>query len=158
MDNYVDRGEVCNSFSVCIRCYAKDLTMTSAPATKFQHNLKELRTNKGLSQSDLARLILGTQTDARGYEVARNRDRISAYERGRASPEEENLEKIAEALGVSASELAPELSGQRGRNAPATVTMRVLEGGVNVHLEVNTITTLAIASQVIAMLSEDDPA
>ena len=126
--------------------------MTSAPATKFQHNLKELRTNKGLSQSDLARLIWGTQTDARGYEVARNRDRISAYERGRASPEEVNLAKIAEALGVSVSELAPELSGQRGRSAPATVTMRVLEGG-NVHLEVNTITTLAIASQVIAALS-----
>ena len=132
--------------------------MTSAPATKFQHNLKELRVSKNLSQSDLARLIWGTMTDGRGYEVARKRDRISAYERGRASPEEENLAKIAEALGVTASELAPELSGQRGRNAPATVTMRVLEGGAKVHLEVNTITSLAIASQVVAALSEGDDA
>ena len=133
-------------------------TIINETTTKFQHNLKQLRTSKGMSQSDLARLIWGVMTDKRGYEVARNRDRISAYERGRASPEEENLAKIAEALGVTASELAPELSGQRGRNAPATVTMRVLEGGVNVHLEVNTITTLAIASRVIAALSEGDPA
>jgi transcriptional regulator with XRE-family HTH domain len=132
-------------------------TIINETTTKFQHNLKQLRTSKGMSQSDLARLIWGTMTDQRGYEVARNRDRISAYERGRASPEEENLKKIAEALGVTASELAPELSGQRGRNAPATVTMRVLEGG-NVHLEVNTITTLAIASQVIAALSAGEVA
>ena len=124
----------------------------------FQANLKAMRNKKGLSQSDLARLVWGTVTDARGYEVAKNRDRISAYESGRASPKEENLVSLAEVLGVSVRELSPEGAGLLAVNTPSTVSMRVLEGGGGVHLEVNTITSLAVASQIIVLLSADEDA
>jgi len=53
---------------------------------------------KKMSQSDLAREIWGTTKDSRGHDVARNRDRITDYVKGRAYPEPKNLEKLAQAL------------------------------------------------------------
>ena len=78
---------------------------------RFARRLQELRTNKGLSQSDLARLIWGSQTNKHtGRLEARNRDRISVYEMGKAWPDPHNLVKIAAALGVSPEELAPDIT------------------------------------------------
>lgn len=53
-----------------------------------------------ISASDLARGVWGTMTDPRGYEVARNRDRIGHYLSGKSYPAMENLKKIAKVLGV----------------------------------------------------------
>ncbi len=44
---------------------------------EFGRRVHDLRMARGMSQSDLARAIGGTTKDARGYDVARNRDRIS---------------------------------------------------------------------------------
>jgi hypothetical protein len=41
---------------------------------------------RGFNRSDLARLIWGTVPDTRGYDVAKNRDRIGAYLRGNSYP------------------------------------------------------------------------
>jgi len=62
-------------------------TATVAPVErlgikKFATRLYELRTEAGMSMSDLARKIWGTTTDARGYPVAKNKDRISRWEKG----------------------------------------------------------------------------
>lgn len=63
---------------------------------------------KKLSQSDLARAIWGDTKDARGYKVARNRDRITHYLKGRAYPEPGNLKKLAKALDLEIEALQVE--------------------------------------------------
>jgi transcriptional regulator with XRE-family HTH domain len=82
----------------------------------FADRLAKLMQDKNMKQSDLARKIWGTTKDRRGYEVARNRDRISAYLARAGIPEPENLQKLAEAL-----DCAPEdLVGPEGMTRPLT--------------------------------------
>lgn len=59
-----------------------------------------------LSASEIARRIWGTTKDRRGYDVARNRDRIGHYLSGNSYPEPDNLAKLAEALGVAIEDIA----------------------------------------------------
>jgi len=59
-----------------------------------------------ISCSELARRAFGTIKDDRGYDVARNRDRVGAYLKGTSYPTPANLQKIAGALGVPVAELA----------------------------------------------------
>jgi transcriptional regulator with XRE-family HTH domain len=62
--------------------------------------------SRGLSKSDLARLIWGSCTDPKtGYMVAKKRDRITAWVNGKAFPTDENLDLIAKALGITVEEL-----------------------------------------------------
>ena len=60
---------------------------------KLGENIKKIREAKGMSQGDICRI---TAMD-RGY--------ISRVENGSKNPTISNLEKIAKALGVTASEL-----------------------------------------------------
>lgn len=50
-------------------------------------------------------MIWGTTKDKRGYDVARNRDRIGHYLRGNSYPDRENLLKLADALGIAPKRL-----------------------------------------------------
>lgn len=61
---------------------------------------------KGWNQSDLAKAMWGTTVDSRGYKVARNRDRITHYVKGRAYPEPENLAKLVHHLGLRMEDVA----------------------------------------------------
>lgn len=124
---------------------------------KFSTNLYRLRVEKGMSQSDLAREIWGTVTDARGYTVAKNKDRISRWENGSQVPEAQNLQAVADALGVSVEDLAPDLTAKRmDADENPAVQMTMVQGQPGrVHLIVNTLTSLEIASKVIALLSSD---
>jgi hypothetical protein len=61
-----------------------------------------------VSASEVARRIWGTTKDSRGYDVARNRDRIGHYLAGTSYPEPDNLVKLANAVGVSVEELTIE--------------------------------------------------
>ena len=61
---------------------------------------------KGLNASNLARQVWGETTDNRGYKVAKNRDRIGHYLAGVSFPEEDNLQRLAAALGLPYEELA----------------------------------------------------
>ena len=124
---------------------------------RFPDRLYVARTRKGWSQSDLAREIWGTVEDARGYTVARNRDRISAYERGKATPERANLDALAQALGLPPEELAPDLLMDKDDAAgrPPSLRLTVLGDGTDaVRLQVDMVTDLATASKVVALLSE----
>jgi hypothetical protein len=71
----------------------------------FAKALGEAMRRANLSPSDVARLVWGTMTDKRGYEVARNRDRIGHYLKGVSFPEPENLQRLADAVGSSVEEL-----------------------------------------------------
>lgn len=121
----------------------------------FANRLKQLRTAKGLSQSELSRAIWGTTTDKRGYEVARNRDRISAYEKGTSKPTRTSLDAVAEELGVSADALAPDLVSKEVFTDPdPTVEIRMAEGG-NMFVRVNTSCTQATAFKIVELLNSD---
>ena len=69
-------------------------------------NLKYLRAMHGWSQSELARRVWGSIPTKTGRLVAKNRDRISVYEKGKSQPRQRHLEAIATALGVRADDLA----------------------------------------------------
>jgi len=71
-----------------------------AVTNTFANTLRELMLEKRISASDLAREVWGTTKDKRGYDVARNRDRIGHYLSGKSYPGRDNLQKIAKVLGV----------------------------------------------------------
>lgn len=71
----------------------------------FADTVQAALLKKGMNASQLARLIWGETQDGRGYNVAKNRDRIMYYLRGQSFPNEENLEKLARALGLNVEEL-----------------------------------------------------
>jgi hypothetical protein len=71
-----------------------------------------------LSASAVARRVWGTTKDKRGYDVARNRDRIGSYLSGASYPEPENLRRLADAVGVPVEELA--LKGPRPARASSS--------------------------------------
>jgi transcriptional regulator with XRE-family HTH domain len=73
---------------------------------EFAERLREAMQREGLNASDVARRVWGEIQDKRGYYVARNRDRIGFYLAGVSFPEDENLRKLAEAVGLSYEALA----------------------------------------------------
>jgi transcriptional regulator with XRE-family HTH domain len=122
----------------------------------FARRLHELRVQKGMTQSDLAREIWGETTDVRGNVVARNRDRISQYEKGQSFPDPHNLEKLAKALGITADELAPDITAAAIDREDPAVQLTAIAGHPNqVYLKVNTLTSIRIASQIIALLTDE---
>jgi transcriptional regulator with XRE-family HTH domain len=81
---------------------------------QFADRLHHWRIERGFkSQSDLAREVWGSIPDSRGNGrlVAKNRDRISQYEMGRAWPTLDNLELLAIVLDITPEELAPDIVG-----------------------------------------------
>ena len=122
----------------------------------FARKLHALMTERGLSQSDLAREIWGGTSDGRGYKVAKNRDRISAYLRGTAKPEAENLKLIAKALGVPVSELAEDMTASAIDRANPEVSMTTIAGHTDrTLLRINKLVSMRLAGKIIAMISEE---
>jgi transcriptional regulator with XRE-family HTH domain len=121
---------------------------------RFARCLQELRTKKGLSQSDLARLIWGSQTNKRtGRLEARNRDRISCYEAEKSFPDPHNLQKLAEALGVTPEELAPDLTGATvERENPELMIVAIAGHPDKVMLQVKKLVSFDVASRIMALL------
>lgn len=74
----------------------------------FAQALQQAMLKEKVSASEVARRIWGTTKDSRGYDVARNRDRIGHYLAGTSYPEPENLELLAKAVGVSVEDLTIE--------------------------------------------------
>lgn len=82
--------------------------MTQPKYQRFAEALKQAMIKGNLSASEVARRMWGTTKDKRGYTGARNRDRIGHYLAGTSHPEPENLQKLADAIGVSVEELKSE--------------------------------------------------
>jgi transcriptional regulator with XRE-family HTH domain len=123
----------------------------------FKDRLLRARTERGWSQSQLAREIWGSMVDERGYTVAKNRDRISAWEGGRAVPDPQNLQKLCDVLGLTLDQLAPDLVAKSiGKSEPEIQITMGHNGNPNlVLLSVRTFTSLATAMKVGTLLAED---
>lgn len=122
---------------------------------RFARRLHQLMLEKGMSQSDLAREIWGTTTNAQGRNVARNRDRISVYLKGDTIPETKNLGLLAKALGVEPHELAPDIMASAVDRENPEIAMTAIAGHADkVHLRVNKLVPLPIAAKIIDMLSD----
>jgi transcriptional regulator with XRE-family HTH domain len=132
----------------------------------FAANLKRCMQERNLSQSDLARAIWKEErTDSRGYPQPVNKDRISAWVNGRVLPTQENLQKAAEALGVTPEALLPELGvGAQAPNpelsqqhyVPAglrpDLTFRMVDGGV--YAEIRCKVSLAGWRELMTVLAK----
>jgi transcriptional regulator with XRE-family HTH domain len=128
----------------------------AALAGKFPERLYQARQQLGWSQSETARQVWGETTDSRGYTVAKNRDRISAYENGKSTPGRDYLDLIAKVFGVDVAVLAPDLLAARDTfkaAPPVVMTVIDVEKG-HVHLTVNAVIPMSVASRIVAMLSE----
>lgn len=123
----------------------------------FADNLARLMQAKGMKQSDLAREVWGTVKDKRGYEVARNRDRISAYLAGAGIPETDNLNKIAAALGCTTEDLlgAEEMAARpltRTRAHQVEINMVSVFGRPGwMQISLNLVCPLADAQEFLAL-------
>lgn len=121
---------------------------------EFSRRLNKLMLDKGMKQSDLARQVWGTQTDKRGYEVARNRDRISVYLSGRGYPDPVNLAKIADALGTTPEDLAPNITAATVEREKPEILMSAISGHSDkVLLRVNKLVPLSVAAEIVGILS-----
>ena len=124
---------------------------------QFARRLYKLMNAQGLSQSDLAKKAFGTKVDARGYTVAKNRDRISVYFKGKSLPDPKNLELLATALNMSDEDLAPDIAAATIDRENPEVAMTAIAGHHDrVHLELNKLVPMALASKIISMISEYD--
>lgn len=121
----------------------------------FGRRLQQLLDQKGWNYSDLARAVWGKTTTASGYEVAKNRDRISVYISGKAFPDPRNLKRIADTLGVEISELAPEHVGNTmiEQPHPAYSITKIQGESDNVFLRVNKIVPETVAAKIMFLLA-----
>lgn len=139
----------------------------------FAETLRTAMQEKGLNASDVARKVWGEIKDSRGYLVARNRDRIGYYLAGVSFPEDENLRKLADAVGLSYEKLA--MTKPPSGPAGASVGLEgsayaARRGTLNTQLDIPnnrpgyaTLTLkremrLDTALKIIAMLKADDDA
>lgn len=126
--------------------------------SSFADNLRQHRLSRGMSKSDVAREIWGETQDTLGRPVAKNRDRISVWESGKATPEPHNLQLLADLFDTTPEKLAPNLAMDRAKDGSQRVamSMTMVSGKPDqVFLQVNTLASLQVASQVIALLSKD---
>lgn len=121
---------------------------------EFARRLHDAMTENGLSQSDLAKKVWGTTTDPRGFEVAKNRDRISQYVNVRSLPDRENSEKIANALGMAVGDLIPDRPSAMEVQNPE-VDLKTVAGTDRVRLTVNKLVSLKKAADVIKLLADE---
>lgn len=73
----------------------------------FARRLHEEMVKKGWNQSTLAKEAFGTEVKE-GRRVPKGRDRISVYIAGKNLPDDANMKRLAKALGVPVSSLAPD--------------------------------------------------
>lgn len=121
---------------------------------EFARRLYARRTELGLSQSDLARTVWGETMDKRGYMVAKNRARISAYESGEHYPDQENLVALADALDMPVEQLAPDLYAASVDHEKPEISLTAVAGHPDkVHYQLNTLIPLEVAAEITMIVS-----
>jgi transcriptional regulator with XRE-family HTH domain len=121
---------------------------------QFARRLHQKMTEKGLGNSDLARIIWG-EMDVKDhktgnvYKAAKNRDRIGVYLAGKGYPEPATMQKIADALGVTKEWLAPELTAAAIDRERPEFAMAMVAGHLDkVHVQINALLPLAAAAEI----------
>jgi transcriptional regulator with XRE-family HTH domain len=122
----------------------------------FARRLRAAMNKKGFSDSDLARLVWGETEDNKGYKVARNRDRIGVYLKGKGFPKPKTLAAISEHLGLTTEELAPEImEGPKDHERPLFKATPV-KSGESVHVQVNALLSREVAAKISALVLGDN--
>ena len=123
----------------------------------FADRLRAAMDVKRWSASELARQVWGELTTKQGLKVARNRDRISTYLKGKSWPDPQNLAAIARALEVKPEDLAPDILGSTvERQNPELAIVAVAGHPDKVHLKVNKLVNFAIATAIMQLLQPTD--
>jgi transcriptional regulator with XRE-family HTH domain len=99
----------------------------------FAAALRQAMTKNKLTNSEVARRVWGTTKDSRGYNVAKNRDRIGHYLSGASYPEDENLQKIADAIGIPVDELKGE---RRTTQVNKTIQNNIKDQRVTIRIDI----------------------
>lgn len=121
---------------------------------EFARKLHALRTARGWNQSDLAREVWGEVEDPNGRMVARNRDRISRYEKALSFPEPDNLTALARVLNVTPEELAPGATAAAVEREVPAVSMVSAHGHPDkTHLQINVLIPLDVAIRIAAIVN-----
>lgn len=121
------------------------LTPQSISKQQFGRRLYELMIKQGMNQSDLARAAkLG-------------RDSISTYVRGISLPDPVNLQKLADALGVSREELLPNIvESAADREHPAMEIKMAHGDSGHVWVRINRQVKTETATKIFELISKDD--
>ena len=135
---------------------------TTAQKREFAQRLLALTTAKGWSQSDLARAAFGSVKDRQGRTVARRRDSVSAYLRGRVFPDPESLAALCHALAVQPKDLAPFLGAIAGGAGERVLEIRQIpDDPERVWIRLNQLVpltdALAISAIVLKAVQDNRP-
>lgn len=113
---------------------------------EFGRRLYRLMTDKGWSQSELARRADVT------------RDAVSTYVRGASLPSPLNLSKLAKALDVEPEKLLPNQIEQSIDHDPPALELKVSATNPDVAwLRINRLVTTGSALQIMDILRNDNP-
>jgi transcriptional regulator with XRE-family HTH domain len=126
---------------------------------EFARRLREAMVARQLSASDVARAIWGTVPDPRGYQVAKNRDRIGAYLAGTGYPSKETLPKLCEAVGLSIEELPVPMRSTAARStasSPADLSFSLLQDHPGLcSIYVRTVMSIELGLKSVALVQQD---
>ena len=123
----------------------------------FAKRLQQLMNERELSQSDLAAKIWHRYTNTEGKHVARGRDRISVWIRGKNFPDAANLAKLAKALDVKVSDLAPTALVKAAHHGAADWSITKPHGGEpgQVFLQISQFVAEGVAWEIQGLLMEE---
>lgn len=114
---------------------------------EFGRNLWQLLLQRGMSQADLAR--------ASGL----GRDSISGYVKGRNLPEPKSAQAMAEALGVTVTDLYPgSVERTIDKELPALEIRQAVGHTGQAWLRVNRLVPFGTAARIAALIDEADEA
>ena len=123
----------------------------------FAARLHKIMMDRGLTDSDLAKLIWGTRIDpATNYEVARNRDRVGVYLAGTGKPNRKTLKLMADKLNLPVTELMPEIE-EKIASLPGAVPNALTDlGGGKCRLQVDKVLPTVLATKITLMIAEHE--
>jgi len=122
-------------------------SITEDMKAAFAHRLREAFLGMGINQSELAR-----RADL-------PRDAISTYMRGRSFPTNENLAKLAKALGMNPAELAglPEKSPKDEAGPAFAMKVSAMDPG-KAWISVESLVSFAAAAEIAKIISAETAA
>lgn len=120
---------------------------------RFANKLYALMTAKKWRQTDLAMAAFGHTIDPKtGYKVAKHRDRISNYINGKQIPDPVNMKLLADALGVSEEELAPDIATEIIEREPAEIQYHQIPGRSDVVFEMKKRLPMEVVHELMGVL------
>jgi transcriptional regulator with XRE-family HTH domain len=122
----------------------------------FAKRLKTLMDMREMTQSKVAAEIWGRVENKKGAMVAKGRDRLSVWTSGKNFPDPENLQKLARALKVEVSELAPEAELRAATHGAADWSFtKPADGSDRVFVQIAKFVSPRIAHEIQGLLLKD---